>query len=522
MNVVVLLIIIGIVAIAWLFWRYYSHNPPAESKHFVPRAERNSRVFTRLALPVVAMTLFSSLLWLQWVPLFLLVPLLFLYLLIAALLPWISGRFKSLTLGLGLFEGLLAIAAIAARFLFPQWQEATFALLMLLYLLLPLTALAAFFTFFAHTLVPVPAGLPDEERDAFYKQAQALFATFFSGLPKPIIAVEEGSLQTRNAGNPFLGSGPGLVMTAPEYAVLVRDGSKVRRIIGPGVSFTAEGDVADYVFDLRRQLRATRVRARTRDGIEVEAPLSAIFHIQRGEGEREPRLKAPWPYRPSAAIKLYFSLLVDPEGKTPLEAHRPRPWQDLPLKEAEPLLRQIFSRYTLDEIYGTPLPDKEKGKTLLRVQIGATVRQEIAKSMEEKGLQIIGGGIGGTIKPVDPSIFEQRIKAWQARWARKALEADITESVDMLKNFSRIRQHVLQEMMNNLQEQAKQLRQQAQKGQGPSARTLLSLRLLETFEDIANRSEAQTFLPEGLLQTLDKLHQRMLEGNGSSEEEEAR
>ncbi len=514
--IIILLSFVGIAAVAWLFYRYYDHHPPTKSKTFVPRSERGGHVFVRLATPTVAMTALSSLLWLHWIPLSILVPVFLLYLVIIFFLPWLSGRFKSMTIGLGILEGLLLIAALVIHALFPQGKSLALAPLMLVYLLLPITALIGFFAFFVPNLVPIPAGASVEEVRKMSAKAGALFAAFFSGLPKPIIAVEKGTLERRNDGNPFLGSGPGLVMTAPEYAVLIRDGAKVRRVVGPGVIFTEGGDVADYCFDLRNQARATRVRARTQDRIEVEAPLSALFHLQRGDGERAPQLDAPWPYRPSAALKLYFSLLVDPEGKTPLEARLPQPWQDLPLKEAEPLLRQILSRYTLDEIYGAPAPNQSGRNVLLRVQIGAEVREKITRSMKEKGIHLVGGGIGGAIKPIDASIFEQRIKAWQAQWAQKAIQREVEESVIQLNNFNRARQRILQEVLASLREQAQKLQQQKEKGKELSTQTLLSLHLLETFENMATRSEAQAILPEGLLKTLDELHHRMLTGNGES------
>ncbi len=512
---VITALLIGVAtgAAGFILLRYFDHNPPHQTLSFIPFLDRGLRVRYQLLFPVIIPTILSSLLWLRWLSLGAWAGIVVLYLLIVMPLPWLKGNFRLLAGVLGGLDVLLAGVVLALHYLhipmMGRWA------LMLLYLLLPVTALTVFFALFVSKFLPMSPGMDEKAQADFRRQAEALFAAFFCGFPKPIIAVQDGKLVNRNDGNPFLGTGPGLLMTEPEYAVLVRDGSRVRRVVGPGVLFTGGGDVADYLFDLRRQQRGTRVRARTREGIELEAPLSSIFHLQRGDGEREPQLDRPWPYRPSAAIKLYFSRLVDPEGKTPLEAHKPQPWQDLPLKEGVPLLKQVISRYTLDEIYGTPLPDQPERSVLLRVQIGAEVRQQVEASMKEKGIQIIGGGIGGTIKPLDKSIFKQRIKAWQAQWAKRALQREIEESVEQLRAFSRIRQQVLQELLSGLKEHVDHYHE-AGKDVSPSA--ILSLRLLETFEDMAHRSEAQEFLPEGLIKTLDELHSRMLAGNGQNGE----
>ncbi len=501
-------------AAGFILFRYFDHNPPGKDLSFIPFVDRGMRVRYQLLAPVVLPTILSALLWLRWIPVGVWVGIVVLYGLVLIFLPWLKGNFRLLTWLLGGLEVLLAVVALALHYAFHSPAMGRYAL-MLLYLLLPVTALAAFFALFVPDFLPMPPGMDEKAQADFRRQAGSLFAAFFCGFPKPIVAVQNGELVNRNGGNPFLGTGPGLLMTEPEYAVLIRDGARVRRVVGPGVLFTGGGDVADYVFDLRRQQRGTRVRARTREGIELEAPLSSIFHLQRGEGEREPQLDHPWPYRPSAAIKLYFSRLVDPEDKTPLDAHKPQPWQDLPLKEGGAILKQVISRYTLDEIYGTLLPDQQRQSVLLRVQMGAEVRRQVETLMKEKGIQVIGGSIGGTIKPLDESIFKQRIKAWQAQWAQKALQREIEESVEQLRAFSRIRQQVLQELLTGLKEQVDHYHE-AGKEVPPSA--ILSLRLLETFEDMAHRSEAQEFLPEGLIKTLDELHSRMLNGNGQSSE----
>ena len=512
------IILVGTIAIGFVLVRYHKHHPLKEGTSFRTPSERGASTWTRLVLPVVVPTLFSSTLWLissspsYWIVWLLVVPL---YFALTAVVPWGKGAFRGIAIS---FSGLLLVGivgALASHVL--HAPPLTYAFLLLTYLLIPVTLQAFFFATFVPRMVPTPPSMTAEERKRHHKQAMALFGAFFSGFPKPIIAVREGKLVTRNPGNPFLGSGPGLVMTEPEYAVLIRDGSRVRRIIGPGVIFTGDGDVADYVFDLRRQLRATRARARTRDGIELDVPLASIFHIQRGDGE-EPALDKPWPYRPSAALKLYFSLLVDPENKTPLEAQHAEPWQNIPLKEGVPRLQHVISRYTLDHIYGAPQSDRRGHDGLLRVQIGAEVRQHVTEAVKDRGITIIGGGIGNIIKPVDAAIFKERIRAWQARWAQEALRREWQVSIEMINAFSRARQEVIQEMLAGMKEQAKHLRRQEQGGLSP--KTAISLYLIQTLEDIAHRSEAQRFLPTDLTETLDSLHRRMLEGNGESVGEE--
>ena len=180
------------------------------------------------------------------------------------------------------------------------------------------------------------------ERRAF--QALALILSFFTGGPKSTWVVEDGAVHTRIAGNPWSGAGPGLLITEPENIVVLKSGSEIARVAGPGVVLTQRSEMPFRVVDLRNQIRSARITAITRDGIEVRAPVSSLFGVNRGPSEVQ--LREPWPYRSQGdVLQALFAEEVDPSGRSFLDAHMAHPWEDIPAKIAAHKLEQAISFY---------------------------------------------------------------------------------------------------------------------------------------------------------------------------------
>jgi WD40 repeat protein len=106
--------------------------------------------------------------------------------------------------------------------------------------------------------------------------------TFNLGTNYPYQAVKGGKLATRAAGNPFaqVFSGPGIVLTDADYAVVIYRGGSFNRVAPPGVDFTYAFETVREIVDLRPQLRATPpIIAKTKDGIEVSVIAFTPFRL---------------------------------------------------------------------------------------------------------------------------------------------------------------------------------------------------------------------------------------------------
>lgn len=351
------------------------------------------------------------------------------------------------------------------------------------------------------TVIPAPA---DEETSSMPEQFQ-LFTGFFTTFPKPSWIVEDGAVKTQIEGQTFYGSGPGWIMTEPENVVILKASSSLKRIVGPGVAFTQATESPYQVIDLRNQSRSTRTTAMTRDGIEISLPISSLFRIYPGQRKIDLQSLArqePWPYHNKRTIfELVLSQEVDPTDKTPLEAQQARPWDDIPLKTALSRLKQVVPEYSLEDIYS--LDDES---TLTRLAIAKRVRAVVKETLEPLGFEILGGGIGNKITPVNPDVIQQRVEAWKARWINKMLEWQTTTEVKRLEALTKVRSKARTDVLAKLLKQVQPL------ADPEMSIDFVAYHLLENLIHMAQDSHVQGMLPESAMPTLLQLSQMTKEG----------
>ncbi len=440
----------------------------------------------------------------------------FISLTVLSFLPWLHWT-GIVSTGVALLIGIPALVLLVTDLVVAVSTHITF-----LHILAPaLFALAPslMVQFVLLDLGPELIPLIPEERGKRRKEIASLYTALILGFFKPIWAVENGEIVTRLAGNQFNGSGPSLVMPEPHTAVVTTTGSMITGVQGPE-PFFINGEAPLAVLDLREQIRGERVRALTRNGIELEVPISTIFRIQGSEGVR---LGEPWPYRRGAAYTALFAAEVDPSEQSPLEGRKTRTWDQLPLDLAKTHVQRRIADYHLDDIFPVrsgvdldkaPLPRlaisgevrAEVAQTIERVTPGVTTEmlQALGDEMAAKGVAIVGGSIGNRIVPVNPEIVKQRVEAWKARWMRRATERQAEAEANRYTLLERARhtvlRHVIQELSKAQDEVAKL---------DPRRRSnLVALRLLDILDHIANSEEAESLTPEAPRTAIRLIRQR--------------
>ncbi len=399
----------------------------------------------------------------------------------------------------------LLILLILPRYTFSLWQFLVF----LAFVTFPPILAVLFLVWVASCVVPTS---PDQPRR--WLHIVQYFTGFFTTFPRPSWIVEDGEAKMRIKGNAFYGVGPGWLMTEPENLVVLKDGTKIKRLVGPGVLFTEPAESPHQIIDLRNQIRVTRVDARTQDGIEVNLPISSLFRVDPGYKTitlESLAAQEPWPYRNKRDIyKIIFHEEVDPTGKTPLEAHQVRPWDDIPLKAAVNRVKQVIPEYSLEQLYsiGPGTIDPKTGKVvpetgdLTRPRIAARVRETVKATVEPLGFQILGGGIGNKIVPTNPEVVKQRVAAWKASWISKVRDWQTEAQVQNLKDFSRIRSDARVELLSEiLQQTAMKLEDRE------NASRYLAHHLLENLLHLARNSQVRELLPETALPTLTQFQE---------------
>jgi len=437
------------------------------------------------------------------------------------------SRTASLTMAVVVW--LWVLVEVYAGFTNPSVSPLRFGVFLVSVLWGPLV-LFSLLIMWAARVVPIAPGT-----DRPLRTALAILLGYFTSSPKPTWVVEEGKVQLRIEGNAFFGAGPGFLLTEPENVVILKTGSKVTRVAGPGVVLTRPMESPHRVVDLRNQIRTSSVNAITRDGIEVRVPISSLFRINRGS--RKIALGQPWPYRNQRDVfETVFAEEVDPSGRSPLDQRAPHPWEKLPLTVAAHKLKQAISFYSYDQLFSgiadpdrarvAPNPDEAEliethrsaqealggGSTepltdpLARVTIGKLVREAVRRTLRRRGLDVHGGGVGNKIVPLRREVIDQRVNNWKSRFVieitewRAKLQRTRLESMGKARTVAR--SQVLGAMFEKIGEQLS--------GATPDAqRDLIAYQLMDRLLQVAQDLEVQRMLPTSTLPVLEDLYQQV-------------
>ena len=471
-----------------------------------------------------------------------------------ALFLWRSQILAGTALG---FLLLVTLVALFLALTTPGLSYARFGLFVVTLVAPPLFSIWLLATW-APRVVPLPDTI--ERRSS---NALALVLGFFTGGPKSVWVVEDGHVRTRIAGNPWSGAGPGLLMTEPENVVVLKSGSEIARVAGPGVVLLQRSEMPYRVVDLRDQARSTRITAITRDGIEVRAPISALFRVNRGT--REVRLGAAWPYRSQGdVLQALFAEEVDPAGHSLLDAHMAHPWEALPAKIAAHKLEQALSFYSLDQLYGgvsggealghavrtgvgtgvreeagTAVstdaqvelikthrrlesalglrPDATVGDSLTRLTISRLGLRAVRKALEPRGFDIHDAGVSGSIEPQSHGVTEQRVEAWKSRFIAKVMDWQAEIERKRALALSKIRQEAREKLLSEMIEEASK---RLTATDSEARRDFVAYTMLSSLIRISASPEVQRQLPDSALPTLERLYEQITASECLGEPEE--
>jgi len=279
-------------------------------------------------------------------------------------------------------------------------------------------------------------------------------------------------------------AGPGIILTGCDHAVAISTGIKFKGVRGPGVIFTGMSERPAQVIDLRVQLRAFPVKARTKDGIDIDVFTFTPFQI--GTGKEVPALGKGFPYRTSdvfRAVHAQQMVHVDP-SQVP-ESLQKHAWYDLPQVAGQRIVREIISRYEFDDLYA-PFDLHEDASQDPRARISAKLAKELERVLPGWGIQRIGSGVSN-LMPADERVLEQRIEAWQADWARRIMLRQAAGHSRRLRLVEQARAQAQIDIIMAISERMEQLRSAGVDG--------VARHFIEVLERLIERSTLSRFLP---------------------------
>ncbi len=425
---------------------------------------------------------------------------------------------------------VVLVTLVALWWAEPVWREAPVRFgLFIITMTLPPIVLLLLLAGWAVEVLPLPLQTPRRTR-----RALSLILGFLATSPKTHWVVEDGKVETRIKGSAGMGLGRGLLITEPENVVVLKRGPSISRVAGPGAVLTEPWESPLKVVDLRNQFRSTRVNAITRDGIEVSVPISTLFRIRRGP-EKVPRLGS-WPYRTQRdVLEAVLGEEVDPSGRSPLDAPSARPWEDLPIKVATHAVERAISFYTLDQIYQGPWDPQtsqveatraaELGAIhrevasalelsqevalddpLTRVTIGRMVRRKVHRALARSGYEILGGGVGNVIEPLNPGVTEQRVDVWKSRLDLQVqawrADLELQRALDLDKVEQATRERLLETWIEAVCGEL-------ETADDVTRRNFVAYQMLGSLLSIARKPDVQRMLPRSAVPTLQRLLDQM-------------
>jgi hypothetical protein len=356
-------------------------------------------------------------------------------------------------------------------------------------------------------------------KDGSRTQAFRSILTFSLGTNYPYLVMKDRKLEKRVDGNPYKAflSGPGLVLTGCDHAAVLTNGSHIKPPEAPGLTFTGRFEIVQSIIDLRPQLRAFPVEARTLDGISIRVLTFVPFRIE-WDGQ-EPVLGQSYPFQKEAILQAITSEIVEPED-------RKHSWDTLVEIQAARIVRDIISHYRFDDLClaMSPLtggdddillryqaddhpsphdPDRDP-RYRIRDELVARIKQE----MKPYGIEVIGGGISN-LAPVEDHVTELRIENWRTRMqtridvAHAEGEATRAEIVETAKH--EVEQRLLVIMTEMLEESIAQ-------GQQVSD-AMLAATLVASLERMAENQKVRDQLPLDTRQRLAYLRSQGKSGS---------
>jgi regulator of protease activity HflC (stomatin/prohibitin superfamily) len=340
-----------------------------------------------------------------------------------------------------------------------------------------------------------------------HPQALSAFLSCIAGTNRPYYIINDqewgkekvvSQPQMKGSAFGFLLTGPGVVFSRCDHAPVISDGVRFKGIKTPGVNFTHYGDSIPQAIDLREQLRAFTVEARTKDGIDIKVLAFTPFRID--SGQETPQLGAPFPFRQSAAFKaIHTAQLIEHKGKGQIdERMEGHLWDKLPSILGRRVLRDIISRYRFDDLSAPYQLDKDP-----RVEIASEFRSRLKQELKPCGIKLVGGGISNLL-PAERSrreIFEQRIRRWQVRWVRYAMDKRSEGQRSRLRQIEKARAQAQVEAIQAISERLARLE---------STHAIISSEeicnlLIGVIQQMAVRPLVRRLLPEGITSSVEAM-----------------
>ena len=232
----------------------------------------------------------------------------------------------------------------------------------------------------------------------------------------PSYIIENGKSHLRVPGRAMSRRGTGVIRVGVGNAAVMQTTTQFSRVIGPGTSFNHRLESVKAVVDLHTQSRyAATVKAQTKDGVPVEASLFCLFRIAPNNTPGTQRADFGFPEQNIREVVYHQAGLAEED-----ESYS---WDDFALQTAISCFKEIIDHYSLDQLFAPHDPDQ-----IPRQELVERLNEAARRKLNRQRIELVFAGFG-TLK-FPPSVTEQRIESWKARWVAQAMEMEAAGEAD--------------------------------------------------------------------------------------------
>lgn len=416
--------------------------------------------------------------YLQWTIILFVVLWLLLYLLCLSLVMDYSRRTNA---GAGRWARLLAnriaaVATVTAVFIvFPLFWLATF------FLFLAILAIDAWLVFWVLVLFAV-----------IFLVTYGIIIMILPARPVPVLVTPE-ELDTLRREHALLRvGGPGRVfLQSLNHATITEFNGRFCRVLKPGLNDLGAYEYIHSMVDLRQQERERSREFLTKDGIQIKINVGVIFRVASNDNllrnpvlldtdvaninaATRPTNSNLYPYGNIAVRRAAYTKTVLKKDGSQVNS-----WHALPWVLTQARVRKAVQELRYDELFAPDDPDRQPHPALRR-----QVTQATRVTLRRFGVHLIDVRLG-PITPLE-SVTGQHIESWQAFWKKQERITQAQGEAQVIEETALARREAERVMLQAIIEAV----QQAEQEHGSDVtRSIVALRVVETLDRMARRSE---------------------------------
>jgi len=277
-------------------------------------------------------------------------------------------------------------------------------------------------------------------------------------------------------------------------AVATEINGRFSRVLDSGSWILGRFEYPARIVDIRPQDRQNDdAKMMTRDGINITASVGVTFHIE--SNEQAPSHEVPFPFDRPHARRAAYDQTVSGDGKV-------KDWQSSTVGAASGALAGIVADSRLDE-----LAHPGQGGVLPYPSLNREMRKATRARMAGQGVTVTDTRLGRFELP--DAVLEKYLTYWRVYTDKKRRLEEVEGQAALLQEaeIARAKASALmfQAILEGLQ-RAKRIDPDA------SSRRIVAIRLIETLQAMARRSQDVSPLPDQLMVSLGSLRRQLVEG----------